>query len=83
MTQKDTAKKSVSLSDLKVEDLYRMQVRELRTYAMFTLDPHGMITSWNAGVEHLLGYSEQEWVGRHAAKSLRHRTGQSRCANRR
>ena len=35
---------------------------------MFMLDPHGMITSWNAGVEQLLGYSEEEWVGRHACK---------------
>ena len=38
------------------------------TYAMFMLDPQGIITSWNAGVEHLLGYSEDEWVGQHACK---------------
>jgi PAS domain S-box-containing protein len=30
------------------------------------LIPQGIITSWNAGVEHLLGYSEKEWVGQHA-----------------
>jgi PAS domain S-box-containing protein len=47
-------------------DLYRVQVRELREYAMFTLDPSGVLTSWNAGVERLLGYSEQEWVGQNA-----------------
>jgi PAS domain S-box-containing protein len=34
---------------------------------MFTLDPAGIITSWNAGVEHLLGYAEEEWIGRHAS----------------
>ncbi len=49
-------------------DLYRMQVRELRGYAMFMIDPAGIITSWNAGVEQLLGYSEEEWVGQHACK---------------
>src|ERR1700722_18813621 len=49
-----------------VADLYRMQVRELRDYAMFMIDPHGFLTSWNVGVEQLLGYTEQEWVGQHA-----------------
>ena len=51
--QEDTPKKAVSLSALQAADLYRMQVRELRGYAMFMLDPQGIITSWNAGVEHL------------------------------
>lgn len=51
-----------------VADLYRMQVRELRGYAMFMIDPDGMITSWNAGVEQLLGYSEEEWLGQHASR---------------
>jgi PAS domain S-box-containing protein len=52
---------------LQAADLYRMQVRELRGYAMFMFDPHGILTSWNAGVEQLIGYSEQEWIGRHAS----------------
>ncbi len=47
-------------------DLYRMQVRELRDYAMFMIDPEGILASWNTGVEQLIGYSEQEWVGQHA-----------------
>lgn len=33
---------------------------------MFTLDRDGILTSWNAGVQDLMGYSEQEWLGRHA-----------------
>ncbi|MEO8131180.1 MAG: ATP-binding protein [Bryobacteraceae bacterium] len=47
-------------------DLYRYQVREMSDYAMFTIDPEGILLSWNAGVEKLLGYSEEEWVGQHA-----------------
>jgi len=47
-------------------DLYRYQVREIAEYAMFTLDKEGNLQSWNAGVERLLGYSEQEWIGQHA-----------------
>jgi PAS domain S-box-containing protein len=57
---------SGALHTLSAADLYRMQVREMRMYAMFMLDPRGIIMSWNAGVEQLLGYSEEEWVGQHA-----------------
>jgi len=62
-----SSKKSSPLTTLQAADLYRMQVRELYDYAMFMLDPQGIVTSWNAGVERLLGYSEQEWVGQHAS----------------
>ncbi len=48
-------------------DLYRMQVRDLADYAMFMLDPEGILFTWNAGVERLLGYPEDEWIGRHAS----------------
>jgi PAS domain S-box-containing protein len=47
-------------------DLYQHQVREISEYAMFTMDPDGILRSWNAGVERLLGYSEQEWIGQPA-----------------
>src|SRR3984893_6920890 len=47
-------------------DLYRYQVREVSEYAMFMLDPEGHFLSWNAGVERLLGWSEEEWLGQHA-----------------
>ena len=54
-------------ASLPAEDLYRIQVREMRNCAMFMIDPKGALISWNAGVEHLLGYSEQEWIGQHAS----------------
>jgi PAS domain S-box-containing protein len=56
-----------ALTNLQAAELYRMQVRELRNYAMFMLDPEGIIRSWNAGVEQLFGYSEKEWISRHAS----------------
>ena len=55
----ETSNRSGDLTNLQAADLYRMQVRELRNYAMFMLDPRGIITSWNSGVEQLLGYSEK------------------------
>ena len=52
---------------LQPADLYRFQVRELGDYAMFMIDPRGILTSWNRGVEQLIGYSEGEWIGQHAS----------------
>ena len=66
MDQK-TSNQAGKLTALVAADLYRMQVREMRNYAMFMLDPDGVVTSWNAGVEQLLGYSEKEWIGQHAS----------------
>ena len=48
-------------------DPYQAQVRHVKDYAMFMMDEQGILTSWNAGVESLLGYSEQEWIGQHAS----------------
>jgi PAS domain S-box-containing protein len=42
---------------------YRLLVEELADYAIFFLDQEGHITSWNKGVEHLLGYGETEFIG--------------------
>lgn len=47
--------------------LYRLQVRGVRDYAMFLMDVRGTILTWNAGVEVLLGYAEQEFVGQGGA----------------
>ncbi len=55
------------LTELQPANLYRIQVRELRGYAMFMIDPEGILISWNEGVEQLIGYSEKEWIGQHAS----------------
>lgn len=49
------------------EDLYQLQVRGLKEYAMFLMDPDGVITTWNAGVHFLFGYTESNWIGQHAS----------------
>jgi PAS domain S-box-containing protein len=52
--------------DLDIDNLYRIQVREHQNFAMFLIDRDGRATTWNRGVQHIFGYSEQEWVGRDA-----------------
>ncbi|HUQ92139.1 MAG TPA: PAS domain S-box protein [Bryobacteraceae bacterium] len=43
--------------------LYERLARALHHTALFLTDAEGRITSWNPGVEELLGYTEAEWVG--------------------
>lgn len=40
-------------------------VDAIRDYAIITLDPHGVIASWNAGAERINGYAPSEVLGRH------------------
>jgi PAS domain S-box-containing protein len=49
------------------EQRLRLVFEGVRDYAFVTLDPQGVITSWNAGAEHTYGYRAEEIVGRHFA----------------
>ena len=47
------------------DEMFRLLVENVRDYAIFLLDPHGIVTTWNAGAEHIKGYTKNEIVGRH------------------
>src|SRR5258707_1750927 len=40
-------------------------VDAVEDYAVFLLDPSGIIRSWNRGAARIMGYAEEEAVGRH------------------
>jgi PAS domain S-box-containing protein len=46
---------------------YRMILEEVQHYAIFTLDPQGMVVSWNSGAERIKGYTAAEIIGRNFA----------------
>jgi PAS domain S-box-containing protein len=46
-------------------DLHRLLVQSVRDYAIFALDPTGVILSWNAGAERFKGYTANEIIGKH------------------
>ena len=43
----------------------RLLVSSVVDYAIYRMDPQGVITSWNLGAERIKGYSAQEAIGRH------------------
>lgn len=48
------------------EARYRLAVESATDYAIFTIDLSGRITGWNSGAQNLLGWSDDEVVGRPA-----------------
>jgi PAS domain S-box-containing protein len=45
--------------------LYRHLVESVQDYAIFMLDPHGRVLSWNDGAERIKGYAAGEIIGQH------------------
>jgi PAS domain S-box-containing protein len=49
----------------RTEETFRLLVAAVGEYAIFMLDPHGMVASWNAGARRIKGYHAGEIVGQH------------------
>ncbi|WP_049976144.1 PAS domain-containing sensor histidine kinase [Azospirillum sp. B506] len=47
------------------ERQFRLLVQSVVDYAIFMLDPAGVVRSWNAGAARMKGYAADEIVGRH------------------
>jgi PAS domain S-box-containing protein len=47
------------------EQQFRSLVAGVTDYAIFMLDPNGIVESWNAGAERIKGYRAAEIIGRH------------------
>ncbi|HVS50757.1 MAG TPA: PAS domain S-box protein [Opitutaceae bacterium] len=48
----------------KSEERFRLLVESIEDYAIYMLDTHGRITTWNVGAERIDGYRPQEIIGR-------------------
>jgi PAS domain S-box-containing protein len=47
------------------EERFRMLVEAVEDYAIFMLDPQGLVVSWNTGAQRIKGYGAEEVIGRH------------------
>ena len=56
---------SASLTD---DGRYRLLIEAVIDYAIYMLDPTGVVTSWNPGAERFKGYPASEIVGQHFSR---------------
>jgi two-component system, LuxR family, sensor kinase FixL len=50
------------------ERSFRLLVEGVVDYALFMLDPHGHVASWNSGAERIKGYRVDEIIGQHFSR---------------
>ena len=61
LTERRAAEEEVRQS----EERLRLLVQSVKDYAIFMLDPNGIVSTWNAGAERIKGYSAEEIIGTH------------------
>ena len=50
------------------EARFRLLVESVRDYAIFMLDPNGIVLTWNAGAQRFKGYKAEEIIGQHFSR---------------
>jgi PAS domain S-box-containing protein len=49
-------------------DRYRLLIEGITDYAIYMLDPTGLVTSWNPGAQRFKGYTAHEIIGQHFSR---------------
>ena len=49
-------------------DRYRLLVEAVTDYAIYILDPAGIVSSWNPGAQRCKGYLSSEIIGQHFSR---------------
>tara|TARA_B110001454_G_scaffold28073_1_gene27480 strand:+ start:81581 stop:84532 length:2952 start_codon:yes stop_codon:yes gene_type:complete len=47
------------------EEKFRLLVEAVNEYAIYMLDPNGIVTIWNSGAQNIKGYTADEIIGKH------------------
>ncbi len=50
------------------QERFRILVDGVRDYAILLVTPHGLVSSWNAGAERILGYRAEDILGSHFSR---------------
>jgi PAS domain S-box-containing protein len=50
------------------DERFRLAVEGVQTYAIFMLNPHGEVATWNVGAERIKGYTAAEAIGMHFSR---------------
>src|SRR6185312_1330278 len=52
----------------KAEERFRLLIQSVTDYAIYMLDQHGRVSSWNPGAERFKGYTASEIIGEHFSR---------------
>jgi PAS domain S-box-containing protein len=52
----------------KSEEQFQLLVQSVTDYAIFMLDPNGIVANWNAGAQRIKGYEPHEIIGQHFSR---------------
>jgi PAS domain S-box-containing protein len=63
LTQMEARRRLVEEALRESEERYRMLIDGVHDHAIFMIDTHGVVVSWNAGAERIKGYSAAEIIG--------------------
>src|SRR5262245_46463036 len=56
------------LASLTDEGRYRLLIEAVTDYAIYLLDPSGLVTTWNTGAQGFKGYTADAIIGQHFAR---------------
>src|SRR3954465_4057565 len=68
MQSSQAERADAQVSALEEAARYRILVEAVTDYAIYMLDPTGVVTSWNAGAQRFKGYTAEEIIGHHFSR---------------
>jgi len=68
VTRDATVRRAAQEALRESERQFRLLVKNVTDYAVFMLDPNGVIVSWNTGAERIKGYRADEIIGQHFSR---------------
>jgi len=68
ITRDMTSQRDAVQAQLESERRFRILVQGVTDYAVFMLDPQGIVSNWNTGAQRIKGYTSEEIVGEHFSR---------------